>query len=67
MELDSSTRNFDDIFINTDLKPETSQGWEAGVEEFISENFFISLSYYNNTFKDLIQKNQNISDAVSKG
>ena len=58
--------NFDDIFI-TDLKPETSRGWEAGVEEFISKNFFISLSYYNNTFKDLIQKNQNISDAVSKG
>ena len=58
--------NFDDIFI-TDLKPETSRGWEAGVEEFISKNFFISLSYYNNTFKDLIQKNRNISDAVSKG
>jgi len=58
--------NFDDIFI-TDLKPETSRGWEAGVEEFISKNFFISLSYYNNTFQDLIQNKQNISDAVSKG
>ncbi len=59
--------NFDDILLNSDLKPETSQGWEAGVEEFISENLFISLSYYNNTFKDLIQKNRNIYDAVSKG
>ena len=58
--------NIEDL-LNNDLKPEKSHGWEAGVEEFVSDNFFISLSYYNNTFQDLIQNKQNISDAVSKG
>ena len=63
--------NIEDLF-NNDLKPEKSQGWEAGVEEFISDNFFISLTYYVNDFTDLIasdenSKTRNIGESTSKG
>lgn len=40
---------------NPDLKPEKSNGWEVGVEQTLSEGLSISLSYYDNVFKDLIQ------------
>src|SRR3989304_1878505 len=63
--------NIEDL-LNNDLKPEKSQGWEAGVEEVISDNFFISLTYYVNDFTDLIaldenSKTRNIGESTSKG
>jgi len=40
---------------NPDLKPEKSNGWEVGVEQGLSESTSLSLNYYENVFKDLIQ------------
>lgn len=65
---------------NTNLKPEKSNGWDAGVETSLSDNFSLSLSYYQNDFKDLIQwapidpsdpfslwNPQNVGHALSSG
>ncbi|MDZ7374643.1 MAG: TonB-dependent receptor [candidate division KSB1 bacterium] len=39
---------------NEALKPETSVGWNAGVEYAFRERLFTSLTYYENRFRDLI-------------
>ncbi|MBI5193573.1 MAG: TonB-dependent receptor [Nitrospirae bacterium] len=65
---------------NTNLKPEKSNSLEAGVETNISDSFSLSVSYYHNDFKDLIQwapidpsdpyslwNPQNVGHAVSSG
>lgn len=40
---------------NPYLRPEKSDGWEVGVEQSLSDRFSLSLNYYENVFKDLIQ------------
>lgn len=65
---------------NTNLKPEKSSSMEAGVETSLSDSFSLSLNYYQNDFKDLIQwapidpsdpyslwNPQNVGHAVSSG
>lgn len=65
---------------NPDLRAEKSNGWEVGVEQSFSDRFSLSLNYYENVFKDLIQwapinpsdpfslwMPQNVGRAVSSG
>ena len=65
---------------NPDLDPEKSKGWEIGIEEMFSDNLSLSVAYYENFFKDLIQwapidpsdpfslwQPQNIARAESRG
>lgn len=40
---------------NPDLKPEKSNGLELGVEQILSESTSLSLNYYENVYKNLIQ------------
>ncbi|MCC7203330.1 MAG: TonB-dependent receptor [Nitrospirae bacterium] len=57
-------------FGNPDLKPEKNSGWEIGFEETILSNLLISLTYFDNNFKDLIQWSgtlRNIGEATSRG
>ncbi len=63
---------FDPSFGNPDLKPEKSKGWDAGIEQFISNDFELSAVYFNYSFVDLIGfdaafKPVNINKASSKG
>ncbi len=65
---------------NPNLKPEKSNGWEVGIEQGLSKSTSLSLNYYENVFKDLIQwapidpsdpfslwMPQNVGRAVSSG
>lgn len=65
---------------NINLKPEKSSSLEAGVETSLSDSVSLSLNYYQNDFKDLIQwapidpldpyslwNPQNVGHAVSSG
>jgi len=47
---------FDDLFIgNPDLKPESSQGWEAGIETSWAERRYqLQLAYFNQDLQDEI-------------
>ncbi|MCC6543487.1 MAG: TonB-dependent receptor [Nitrospirae bacterium] len=57
-------------FGNPDLKPEKNAGWEIGFEETVFSSSLFSLTYYENTFTDLIQWDgtlKNIGEATSKG
>ncbi len=65
---------------NINLKPEKSSSLEVGIEKGISDSFSLSLNYYQNDFKDLIQwapidssdpfslwNPQNVGHAISSG
>lgn len=39
---------------NPDLKPQIQTGWEYGVDVFLSTNYSINISYYNQKVKDKI-------------
>jgi len=58
---------------NTALRPERSQGWDAGVEQtFWDERILIGASYFYNSFDNLINFNfgsgfQNINSAKTSG
>lgn len=65
---------------NPNLKPEKSNGWETGIEEQLSQNLYVSITYYVNQYNNLIQwapvdpsdpfsmwQPQNIGKATSKG
>ncbi len=47
----------EDLFAlgNPNLKPEKSKGWEVGTEQVMSANMTVALSYFANTYEDLIQ------------
>lgn len=40
---------------NPDLKPEKSKGWEIGTEQVVSGNMSVSVSYFQNSYEDMIQ------------
>lgn len=57
-----------------DLNPETSKGWDAGVEQTVAGNFvLVGVTYFENQFDDLIDydfvtmKYGNISQAETRG
>lgn len=69
---------YDEPFMrgNPDLKPEESESWEAGVEQDYTENVTITLTYFDQRYRDLIQwvevapwtwQARNISRARMKG
>jgi len=46
---------FPDTFIgNPDLKPETSRGWEIGIERALGERASLTATYFNETLEDEI-------------
>ena len=59
---------------NINLKPETSRGWDVGVEQDVFKKFStVGISYFENAFSNLIQAdaatyvNQNVSKAKTNG
>jgi len=59
---------------NPNLKPETSRGWDVGVEQDVFKKFStLGISYFENAFDNLIQANaapyvnQNVSKAKTNG
>jgi len=61
-------------FGNRNLKPERSDGWEAGFDQSLFNGKFLwSISYFENKFSDLISfdyssfKMANLKSAISKG
>lgn len=64
---------FDPGFGNSDLNPEKSYGWDAGIEQFfINNNFSAGINYFRTSFKDLFGFDENfrtinINKAESKG
>lgn len=59
---------------NPDLRPEYSQGWEAGIVTDIGRHATIGVTYFDNRFRDLIEleyapvyTSVNISSARAKG
>jgi len=65
---------YDPTYGNTDLKPETSEGWEIGFDLIAFENRVqCGVTWFDNTFEDLIAydantfKNMNIDSSTSQG
>ncbi len=64
---------YDGLFGNENLNPEKSFGWDIGLEQFFwSSGISLGLTYFNNTFTDLIGldnnlKAININKAVTSG
>ncbi len=59
---------------NPNLKPETSRGWDVGVEQDVFKKFStLGISYFENAFDNLIQANaapyvnQNVNKAKANG
>lgn len=70
----SLTELFDNSFgsANPDLKPETSHGWDIGIEQPFASGY-VELIYFRNEIEDLINfdlasfKNENIDEAETRG
>jgi vitamin B12 transporter len=64
---------FDPTFGNTELDPEKSFGWDAGVEQYLWQSqIMLSATYFENYFEDLFGFNDNlktinINKAETKG
>lgn len=64
---------FDPLYGNPDLRPETSKGWDAGIEQyFLDGNLSIGVTYFNTDFEDMITfdakfKPVNLNKAKSTG
>ena len=65
---------YDPLYGNTELNPEKSLGWDAGVEQFFwSDGFSIGATYFFNKFDDMFGfdpitfKTININKAETKG
>lgn len=64
---------YEPMYGNSDLKPELSKGWDAGIDQFLFNYFLnIGLTYYHNEFSNLIGydanfKSINIDKAETKG
>jgi vitamin B12 transporter len=51
---------YDPVFGNPDLKPETSLGWDAGIEQFLLKNqLSIGVTYFNTKFEDMFNFDEN--------
>lgn len=51
---------YDPFFGNPDLKPETSLGWDAGIEQFlVSNRLSIGVTYFNTKFEDMFNFDEN--------
>ena len=50
----SLTEAFDPFYGNPDLKPEGSYNWDVGVEQGITRDAKMGLTYFNNRFQNLI-------------
>ncbi len=53
---------FDPSYGNPDLKPEQSQGWDAGFEQFINNYLSFGVTYFSNSYKDLFGFDQNFRE-----
>ena len=65
---------YDPLYGNSALKPETSSNWDAGLEQdFWHEKMTAGVSYFNNTFTNLIQTlppnyvSENVDHAIARG
>ncbi|MEI6640264.1 MAG: TonB-dependent receptor, partial [Chlorobium sp.] len=45
---------YDPLYGNSMLKPETSKGWDAGLEQRLSANFKLGSTYFRTDYTDLI-------------
>ena len=53
-------RLYDPTYGNTELKPETSIGWDAGIEQFFFNNLFsVNLIYFNTQFENMFGFDEN--------
>lgn len=51
---------YDPLFGNPELNPETSVGWDAGIEQFlISNRLSIGVTYFNTKFEDMFNFDEN--------
>jgi len=56
----------DDATGNPDLKPETSEGWEVGVESrLVNDRLSFGVTYFHTSFTDLIQYDGVMSNVAS--
>ncbi|MDD4915007.1 MAG: TonB-dependent receptor [Methylococcales bacterium] len=65
---------YDPLYGNANLKPETSVNWDTGLEQDLwGEKITAGLSYFNNTFNNLIQSlaptyvSENVDHAIARG
>src|SRR5690554_1646674 len=64
---------FDPTFGNTELNPEKSFGWDAGIEQIFNDlNLIVGLTYFENYFRDLFGfdanlKTINVNKAETRG
>ncbi len=64
---------FDPMFGNTELKPEKSEGWDAGIEQFLMDyRLSLGITYFSIRFNDMFgmdknYKTVNINKAESNG
>jgi vitamin B12 transporter len=64
---------YDPVYGNSDLNPEQSFGWDAGIEQFFwAEKFSIGANYFSNNFTDMFGldsnfKTININEAQTSG
>lgn len=53
---------------NPDLDPETSRGWDVGVEYAVGESFLVDITYFQNDINDLIDFTPaNVGNATTRG
>jgi vitamin B12 transporter len=67
--LDQLFQDFPDFgfFANPNLKPETSTGWDLGVEQDLSSQLRAGVTYYRNVIHDLITDNASFSSYINAG
>ncbi len=53
---------FDPSYGNPNLKPEESNGWDAGFEQFINNYLTFGITYFSNSYKDLFGFDQNFRE-----
>lgn len=53
-------RLYDPTYGNIELQPETSTGWDVGVEQFLFNNLFsLNLTYFNTQFENMFGYDEN--------
>ena len=55
---------YDPTYGNSLLKPETSKGWDAGVEQTLSDAFKLGSTYFHTDFENLIELGPNYTPYV---
>src|ERR1700722_18309172 len=57
-----------DFFANPNLKPETSVGWDLGVEQALaSDRLRFGVTYFHNNIKNLIADNADFTSDINVG